>query len=204
MKMTLTTTRTSAICFSLALSACGSDSIPCDENAPAKEYLVNNYRVSMVQYTAAIDSQSEYKIPTAIATGAEVDWNKFSIEAKANFQTYTVNNKEFPSFTLFNQVQACSPNPGTAKQKITGISITSSYDFNEKYSAGSELSSIFATVNFPYTPVADLFISATPAPKELKLYLLEKPLGIQHNFSIELTLDDGQTFLLNTGDVRLN
>lgn len=204
MKMTLAPKLLGAICFSLILSACGSDSTPCDEKAPAKEYLVNNYQVKMVQYAAPIDNQSEYKIPTTIATGAEVNWDTFSIEVKADIQTYTVNNSELPRFTLLNQAQACSPNPGTAKQKVVGISITNSYDLNEKYPAGSELASLFAIINFPYTPLADWVTPITPAPKSIKLYLLEKPLGIHHNFSIEITLDDGQHFLLNTGDIRLN
>lgn len=203
MKLTCATTYLSSICVSLALSACGSGSSTCDGNEVAKEYLVNNYQVKMVQYAEPINNQSAYKLSTEVNSGAEVSWNTFSIEVKADFQTYTVDTSVFPTFTLFNQVLACSPNPGTAKQQLSKISITSTHDYNEKYPAGSELASLFATLDFPFTPVADFTKYAAPAPKAIKIHLLEAPVTAQQNFTIAITLDDGRHFSLSTGDVRL-
>lgn len=203
MKITHATTYLSGICLSFALAACGSDSSTCDENGVAKEYLVNNYQVKMVQYAEPIDNQSAYKLPSAINSGAEVSWNTFSIEVKADFQTYSVDTNFFPAISLFNHALACSPNPGTAKQQLSKISITSSHDYNGKYPAGSELASVFATIDFPFTPVADFTKYAAPAPKAIKIYLLEAPALAQQNFTIAITLDDGRHFSISTGDVRL-
>ncbi len=203
MKITHVTAYLSSMCLSLALTACGGGSSTCDEDATAKEYLVNNYQVKMVQYAEAIDNQSAYKLPTTINSGAEVNWNAFSIEVKADVQTYVVDESAFPAITLFNQALACSPNPGTAKQQLSEISITSSHDYNDQYPAGSELASLFASIEFPFTPVADFTKYAAPAPKAIKIYLLEVPATAQQNFTIAITLDDGRKFSLATGDVRL-
>lgn len=202
--MIITMNRLIAVCLPLLLAACGSGSAPCGNNETAKEYLVNNYQVKVVQYATPIDNQSEYKIPVTVGQGAVVDWNKFSLEVMADFQTYNVNNSDLLTISLFNAANACSPNTGTAKQKLKGISITSSRDFSRQYPAGSELAGLFSLIEFPYAPAADFGKASMPAPKIIKLYLVERPEGKQHNFTITLTLDDQQTFLLSTGDVQFN
>ncbi len=202
MKMLRSISRAGVLCVGILLGSCGgknsNDIDSCGDIR--QEYIVDNYTASLVRYDEPIDDLSIAKIPKLIANNENVAWNMFAIDLNANFQTYTVKHQPAVRFNLFAQALACSPYIH-AKQALSKISITSANTFNDSYPAGSELASLFATLDYPSVNVSALADLGKPAPRWLKLKLLEAPQYSQQNFEVEISLNDGNVFILKTGDV---
>lgn len=192
----------SAICISLLLSSCGGKSIDsCGGSTPKPvHYLVNHYDATLVRYPKAIDDQFYLASPALITGSQPVEWKAFSIEIKAKWQIYS--GFRWPQVSLFSQAMACSP-VESALQKLTKISITSANDFSDKYPAGSELLDLFGSVDNASTRLAVMLVNA-PAPLDLKLKLLVAPQNARQNFEAQITLDDGNVYVLRMGDVYFN
>jgi len=177
----------------------------CESGAPSS-YLVNYYEVSNIHYDNPIDDNTAYQTPISLNGLESVEWSRFGIELNAAHQTYYSSRQPSLSFSLFSQAQACSPLPPTATQHLVNISIVSDNDYSEDYPAGSELASVFAPIKylateFPHTALDTFSGKNLPAPRQLSLYLLQEPEHNRQNFTITITLDDGNIFIVETGDI---
>jgi len=187
-------------CVLLLLSSCGGDPKDIDTcgESPTWVYVITGYNTSLVRYEKPLEPPIS-QVPKPLANNESPEWNTFSIELKATYQKYQANVLPALRFSLFAQAFACSPNL-SGKQKVTKISITSANDFSDKYPAGSELVSLFESINHSYTKLTGLLVNSG-APLELKLRLLEAPQNTRQNFEVQITLDDGSIYILKTGDV---
>ncbi len=123
------------------------------------------------------------------------------------------------SFTFFNSAYACSPLPPSTKEKIINIKITSSAPFNDEFAANQSLASKFDVV---YIDAPDDFYSyvnggieyysvesyvAQPDVKAgniIQLKLNEEPqYSGNHIFFIEMTLDTGEIFTMESPELSL-
>lgn len=183
------------------LVSCGGDNgrtVPCGDTSAKQERVVSNFSSTLMIYNNPIDVGQE--IPTPLALNQSPTWNRFSILLQATYQTYSVQLKPRIEFSLFEHANACSLAPPAAKQRLTKISITSANDFSASYPAGSELLNVFAWVNNDSLSLTSLLLNQ-PAPLKLELKLRESPQFARQNFTIQIGLDDGSSFTLNTGDV---
>jgi len=186
-------------CLVFLLTACGGAAdTSCNGNKP-DEYLITNYIATLVRYEKPIEV-AQTQVPKPLATNESPTWNTFSIELKAAYQRYQVKALPQWRFSLFETAMACSPVGPAGKQKLTKISITSADDFSDKYPAGSELVSLFEDIDHGALKLSLLLVNS-PAPLALKLKLLESPQFARQNFNVQITLDDGNHYSLNTGDV---
>lgn len=184
------------------LVSCGGDndgSVPCGDTSAKQERVVSNFSSTLMIYNKPIDPVVQ-EIPSPLALNQSPTWNRFSISLQATYQTYSVQLKPRIEFSLFEQANACSLVPPAAKQRLTKISITSANDFSASYPASSELLNVFAWVNNDSLSLTSLLLNQ-PAPLKLELKLREPPQFARQNFTIQITLDDGGTYLLNTGDI---
>jgi hypothetical protein len=187
----------SVLCVSLLLNSCGGTGDgPCGSNSPEK--LITGYSASLARYDKPIDPVV-LQDAKPLANNESPVWNAFSIELKATYQNYQARALPVLRFSLFAQAFACSPNPG-GKQKVTKISITSADDFSDKYPAGSELVSVFESINHTYIKLTNVLVNSR-APLQLSLKLLEAPQYARQSFEVQISLDDGNTYILKTGDV---
>lgn len=182
------------------LSACGGGDNPggsCNGSTPWV-YLVTGYTTSLARYDKPLDPVV-VQVAKPLAANESPTWNAFSIELKAAYQKYQAQALPTLRFSLFAQAFACSPNL-SGKQKVTKVSITSANDFSDKYPAGSELVSLFESINHSYIKLTNLLVNSG-APLQLSLKLLEAPQFARQNFEIQIILDDGSAYSLKTGDV---
>lgn len=179
--------------------------LPCDTTPPSA-YLVNYYDVTNVRYEESINDQTAFKTPIILEDQERVHWSMFSIELKAATQTYYASHKRGLTFSLFQRAEACTPLPPTATQHLVSISITSDNAFADSYPAGTELSSLMAPIkyqsfDYPNDIIANFNGANLPAPVFMNIYLLQAPQYNRQNFTIKITLDDGNTFVVETGDI---
>lgn len=188
-----------AACFVFLLGACGGTTdTSCTGSKPA-EYLITNYITTLVRYEKPLEVGLT-ELPKSLAANESPAWNRFSIELKATYQLYQVKALPQLRFSLFEIAMACSPRGPAGKQNLTKISITSADDFSDKYPAGSELVPLFESIDHGAIKLTLLLVNS-PAPLSLKLKLLESPQFARQNFNVQITLDDGSNYILNTGDV---
>lgn len=188
----------STLCVSLLLSSCGGDTKNSCGGSNPSEKLITSYSASLTRYDKPIDPVV-LQVSKSLASNESPTWNTFSIELKATYQNYQVKTLPTLQFSLFAQAFACSPNPG-GKQTVTKISITSANDFSDKYPAGSELVSVFESINHSYIKLTTLLVNSR-APLQLNLKLLEAPQFARQNFEVQISLDDGITYIQKTGEV---
>ena len=188
----------SALCVSLLLSSCGGAGNTCSESAP-KRYLITGYSTSLVHYEKPIDYGNN-QMPKPLANNESPAWNTFSVELQAAYQTYQANTLPALQFSLFAQATACSQVLPAGKQNLTKISITSANHYSDKYPAGTELISLFKSIPHSSMTLMSLVVNS-PAPLGLKLQLTEAPQYARQNFEVQITLDDGNVYMLKTGDV---
>jgi len=184
-------------CLPALLTSCGGESIDtCGGKEPKPlNYSVTHYDATLVRYPQAIDEQSVLQVPTPLSVNQAVEWNAFSLEVVGKWQYYS--SLDWPKLSLFEQALACSPAEHSL-QKLTKISITSAHNYSDKYLAGAELAPLFAML---YARGSLAGLSGVDAPKELKLKLLEAPQYANQNFEIQISLSDGNVYILKTGDV---
>ncbi len=189
-----------AVCSIVLLAACGGagGKDPACGSEVNQDRLVTNYVSSLMRYEKPIDPIVQ-EIPKVLAPNESPTWNRFSIDLKATYQTYSVQLQPRIEFSLFEKANACSI-VIKGKQRITKISITSANDFGASYPAGSELLSLFAMVGNDFVSLTTLLLNQ-PAPLKFELKLRESPQFSRQNFTIQIGLDDGSSFTLNTGDV---
>ena len=161
-----------------------------------------------------------------VAADTQYDGIIFSLESQ--IQYLAANKTELQrtkqkgiSFSLFNSAFACSPIPPTTDEKITDIKITSSAPFNTELASGAVLNEKF---NVVFTHSETPYYDYDPVGPGVLYYSLEKYLaqegvvagyGIQlklneapeyageHIFFIEMTLDSGEVFSMETPEVSL-
>ena len=161
-----------------------------------------------------------------VAVDTQYDGIIFSL--KSQIQYLAANKTELQrtrqkeiTFSLFNAAFACSPLPPSTNEKITDIKITSSAPFNSDLASGAVLNEKFNVVfNHSETPYYDY----DPVGPGVLYYSLEKYLaqedvaagyGIQlklneepqyagnYIFFIEMALDSGEVFRMETPEVSL-
>lgn len=179
--------------------------IPCEPSAPSA-YLVNYYNVTNVRYEESINDETAFKTPILLEDQEIVHWSMFSIELKAATQTYYASHKRGITFSLFQRAEACSPLPPTATQRLASISITSDNAFSDSYPAGAELATLMAPIkyqsfDYPNDALANFNGANLPAPVFMNIHLLQAPQYNRQNFTIEISLDDGSKFIVETGDI---
>lgn len=189
--------KTIALCMPLVLSGCGG-SEHCD--SPPREYSVMQYQAQSLEYTSELRQAMTDITNKPVMANSQVEWKKMAILLKADAQIYNV---QIPRITLFPTANACSPQLASARQKLTGISITSTYDFNNQYPAGSELAELFTALDQPFTSLSDMASVGFSAPLELRIFLREAPVEGLKNFQVTLKLSDAREFQISTGDVYL-
>lgn len=201
MKMVRNLAGISVFCISLLLSSCGGNPNhidSCGGSTSQWEYLITGYNASLVRYEKPIEL-GVTQTPKPLADNQFSEWSTFSIELKAAYQRYQANASPSLQFSLFAQAMACSP-VLAGKQKVNKISIISAGDFNRQHPAGSELISLFESIDHPNINLNSLLLNSQ-APLQLRLKLLAIPETPVHTFDIQITLNDGTFFLLKTGTV---
>jgi hypothetical protein len=203
MKMVRNLAGISTLCVSLLLSSCGGGGDPtdtCGGTLPKQQiYLITGYNTSLVHYDKPIETVTPQS-PKPLANNESPTWSTFSLELQATYQSYQAKVLPVLQFSLFAQAMACSPNPPVGKQKLTNISITSANNYSDKYPAGSELVDVFESINHGAIKLTSL-VANSSAPLQLRLKLLEAPQYARQNFEVRITLDDGNIYMLKTGDV---
>ena len=187
-----------ALCMPLVLSGCGGGEPDCD--LPPREYSVTQYQAKTLEYTSELRQAMADITNKPVVANSQVEWKKMAILLKADAQTYNV---QIPRISLFPMANACSPQLASARQKLTGISITSAYDFNNQYPAGSELAGLFTALDHPFTSLSDMASIGFPAPLELRIFLREAPVEGLKNFKVTLKLSDAREFQISTSDIYL-
>lgn len=193
------------------LTSCSGDS-GCGRAIDS--YIVRAYSATSLQLdyqpveegTGAFES---YFVAEPVTPDTQVAWQNYRIQL--DIDTSVVNSGASGwTLSLFPTAYACSPVANYAtEQRVASFSITSSRDLNQQHPAGSELNSLFAAVayediysrlNYFDQPDADFPALATledyesasaPAPRRLVLRLLEMPQPGEHQFSVEVQLEDG-------------
>jgi hypothetical protein len=158
------------------------------------------YSASLVRYDKPIETLG-VQTSKPLTPNESPSWDSFSLELSAQFQGYSGITLPRVQFSLFPQALACSPAPIT----VTKISITSANAFSDKYPAGSELNDVFGFID-PYSGervsrVSNGLALSTAMYPLLKLKLLEAPQYARQNFSVQISLRNGNTYSLNPGDV---
>jgi len=124
------------------------------------------------------------------------------------------------NFTLISSAHACSLIPPSTNEKIVDIKITSSYAYNSSIAAGESLKSkfsvVFAESQTPFYAYQDGVIEYYSleqyldqddvyAGNVIQLKLTESPeLPGGHVFFIELTLDSGEVFIIETPEMSFS
>lgn len=192
---------------------CGaSDS--CDGIGPTEPglYSVNNYSLYPVIFTEDLtEGIASHKSNININEGENenVSWENFGIEISADTEEVYSKTSFKVNFSLFQLAHSCSSAINDiATQNISNLSIQSDNAFLENSAPGDQLKEFFEVVNFNayLTPIAEhtldeYSVSQFPAPINLQLHLLRKPENSRQNFTVELTLDDGSIFMMETGDI---
>lgn len=189
-----------AACSVFMLAACGGSTGNDSTCGPVvnQERLITQFTASLMRYEKPIDPVVQ-EIPKVLAPNESPTWNRFSIALRATYQTYSVQIEPRIEFSLFEQANACSI-VIKGKQRITKMSITSANNFSASYPAGSELLNLFAWVDNDYLSLTTLLLNQ-PSPLDFEIKLRESPQFARQNFTIQIGLDDGSSFTLNTGDV---
>lgn len=142
----------------------------------------------------------------------------FSLEAITE-DIYALQNRGKPfTFNLFNKAYACSLAIPSPQEKITNISITSANAFNDETPAGSSLTGYFDVIyasnsddfynrvndKVSYLTLAEyLQITDVQASKSLQLRLNTEPEYLSNQkFFINVTLDSGENFMLETSEIN--
>ncbi|AOT11103.1 hypothetical protein [Pseudoalteromonas luteoviolacea] len=146
----------------------------------------------------------------------------FGLDTATDIVTLKASLFNLMPLSLISKAYALSPVPETTKENIQSIVITSPYDFNETAPAGSNLNPFFSVsfASFPnqyyvykddkriYTAVNEYIETADGEPlKSLgfstDLILNTAPdAGYPMSFYIEMTLDDGRVFSLESPEIQ--
>ncbi|MEI5639303.1 MULTISPECIES: hypothetical protein [unclassified Pseudoalteromonas] len=163
-------------------------------------------------FTLSIESQSEAE--------QSVPYQKavFKLEAEVDYSAF---NQLFDfNFSLINKAYACSPAPAEAKERITGIKVTSSAAFSDQLTAGTSLNEVFDIVysealshryydssdgTKDYYSITEFFENNEPNPqasKTMHLVLNTEPqYKLNHVFFIEITFDSGEQYSLQSQEI---
>lgn len=193
------------------LISCGSSSSCDGVSAPDPGvYSITYYNLMPIEFTQELNADNDsYHSNIVVDESNEVSWLTFGIEITADTTIMYSNNRFKFNFSLLNKAYACSFVPNNiALQKISNISIVSDNAFSENFPSGSELKELFEVVYFNanQTPVEehtllDYNTLDFPAPTSIQLHLLQKPDDLRQKFLVEITLDDGSLFIMETGDI---
>jgi len=204
------------IIFSILFS-CSQD----DEcSPPISEYDIIDI-VSQVSKSSTIPDGITPLSTSILSTGESVDWNEFVIELTSIKHFLSSIDKDRPrsfDLSLISKAYACSGIPPFTKEKIASINIISNYDYSAALPAGSSLNEVFDVVwnnlefrrnsntgeIIPYN--LDEFNELTPTAGNLiQVRLNQAPtLSFNHEFIIEYTHVDGESFSLLTPLVTFN
>ncbi|WP_196159458.1 hypothetical protein [Reinekea sp. G2M2-21] len=138
----------------------------------------------------------------------------FSIDSEVQMIALKTGKRKSPLFSMISSAYACSPMMPSAKEKIVAVKISSSSAFNSSLAAGDSLVSKFdvvfadsATYFYSYEDSSVSYFSLERyleqdevyASYNMQLKLNESPeFEGQHIFFIEITLDSGEKFILET------
>jgi len=167
-------------------------------------------------------------IDSSFDVAADTQYDGIIFSLKSEVQYLAANKTELQrtrqkriTFSLFNTAFACSPLPPSTNEKITDIKITSSAPFNTELASGAVLNEKFDVI---FTHSETPYYDYNPTGPGVLYYSLEKYLaqeniaagfGIQlklneapeyageHIFFIEMTLDSGEVFSMETAEVSL-
>lgn len=188
------------------LVACGGSSNSCDGTSPPREFSVTDYSARSVSYSEPVN---DYTQGTGVPIDDEtpVHWQHFGIELKTEVLLYQVNARPL-SFSLFANARACSPLPPQPSQRITRLSVVSDFAYSDDYAAGAELIGI-ARLHGAYPvggpqPLSDYGNNGSPAWGQVGFYFVEPPQYSPQRFVVTIELDDGNVFILETGEVYLS
>jgi len=122
------------------------------------------------------------------------------------------------NFSFINSAYACSLAPPSTNEKIVDIKISSSSPFNDELAAADSLKSKFEVVYadsetqyFEYSNNTEVYFNLNRyleqenvyAGNKIRIKLNESPKFVDnHIFFIELTLDTGEVFLLETPEIN--
>ena len=143
----------------------------------------------------------------------------FSIDSEVQMIALKTEKRKSPSFSMISAAYACSPVTPSTKEKIVAFQITSSSAFNSSLAAGDSLVSKFdvvfadsATYFYSYEDSTvdyfnlDRYLEQDEvyASYNMQLKLNESPeFEGRHIFFIEITLDSGEKFILETPEISL-
>ncbi|MCF2858414.1 hypothetical protein L1286_13075 [Pseudoalteromonas sp. SMS1] len=217
----------SIIALTATIIACGSDSYDPDLPEPrqgATTIIATGFNVQIYQR-----AQNSGISLDRIARGTEYIANErvafdsviIGIDTQTEYVNPLSKQRRVRPFSFINTAYALSPVPPTVKQKIKAITITSAYDLNDKYPAGHTLNDVFVVTtasigNHFYDYDADKRVYLTVSEYvesntqneaahtgfALDLMLNTAPtLASSMTFYIEIALDDGKVFSLETPEI---
>jgi len=122
------------------------------------------------------------------------------------------------NFSFISSAYACSPAPPSTNEKIVDFKISSSSPFNDELAAGNSLKSKFEVVfadsetqYVDYSNNTEVYFNLNRyleqenvyAGNKIRIKLNEAPKFVDnHIFFIELSLDSGEVFLLETPEIN--
>lgn len=168
--------------------------------------------VDWFNYSATYSDSSETRLILNPIENDSVDYDRYSILIMLRQETYFAENSHHGSFSLVTTAYACSPVAPKTDEKIDGIVITSTKDFDVNYPSGSDLSELFNVVVVDHSEnvddrnysLADYMESNPFVPSELTLILREQPqLTTDFEFLVRLYLDgiDNDYFEFSTNSI---
>lgn len=159
---------------------------------------------------------------------ADTQYDEIILSLESETQSVVANKSELHNtkkkqltFSLFNSAFACSPLPPSTDERITELKITSSSPFNDELAAGVMLNAKFDVIfTHSETPYYDYdSINSGIIYYSLEKYMDQEDVvagfGIQlklnvapqyagnHIFFIEMTLDSGEVFNMETPGISL-
>lgn len=204
--------------FCLTLLSCGED--PCgDLSSYPKEFDILDIELNVLVQSSFSNFPGRTYGDSQYSEGEQVPYDNLAL----SFDSITENIAFHHSkdrhirFSIFDQAYACSPVTPITQEKITNISITSSYDFNDANPSGSSLNSFFDVIYaesetrfWDYIDSEYYYLSVEEYMSQEEVdagYVVQLRLNTEpqytdsQQFSISISLDSGEHFILETPEI---
>lgn len=210
----------------LALVACGAekqeDIMGCG-NISSSVFDITDFATEVYLRPEDRNIISGYFFNTYDNTEVDYDGIIISLEADVQYLAVNLNKSRGISFSLFSKAYACSPLPPHTNEKIVDIKVTSSAPFSSELAAGDSLVDVF---DVSYSSAAESssaeyyeYENNEPVFYRLPEYLAQDDLHAGARlqlvlnrapevadsfiFFIEVTLDSGEIFSIETSEISL-
>lgn len=198
----------------------------CGDSAPSK-FDITDINVQILQAPEP-KTYPRRVIGSSLDASVDTQYDGIVFSLESETQSLAAHKTKLPraqkkgiTFSLLNSAFACSPIPPSTDEMIIGMNIKSSSPFNDELAAGTILNEKFNVVfthsetpYYDYDPINSgvIYYSlekylaqvGVGAGEVIQLKLNEEPqYAGNHIFFIEITLDSGDVFSMETSEVSL-